>query len=63
MTKNQKIKRLEKAHRLLKEICDGSPEQSLIDAEYPTWFDNLTIAMGSILDAKYNLKDSDINAN
>jgi len=56
MTKNQKIKRLEKAWSLLKEIEEGSPEVNrLLDAEYPEWFDKLSIAMGSILDAKYEL--------
>jgi hypothetical protein len=57
MTNNQKLKRLHKAYLLLKEIEIGSPEvNSLLDAEYPEWFDKLSIAKVAILDSSYELK-------
>lgn len=55
MTKNQKIKRLEKAYKLLREIYDSSPEHDLADACYPEWFDQLTIAKQAIVDATHEL--------
>jgi hypothetical protein len=58
MTKNQKIKRLQKAHKILKEIDAGSPEvNGLIDSCYPPWYDHISIAMGSILGSIYELRE------